>query len=121
MFAGDPGPQGLPGVTGPYTFTIPHRVQKRDAGNLSQMLHKKHPVLHTVHETHRYTIFFHPLQAIMRPVVIRGIAVKLSVAKGLTYYWIVSDFISVSLVFFFFKVFDCSNASSQNAPYCRHV
>lgn len=34
MFTGDPGPQGLPGL---YTMQIPHRVQKRDTGNLSQM------------------------------------------------------------------------------------
>lgn len=36
MFTGDQGRPGLPGLPGTYTVQIPHRVQKRDAGNLRQ-------------------------------------------------------------------------------------
>lgn len=33
MFTGDPGQPGLSGLPGSYTVQIPHRLQKRDAGN----------------------------------------------------------------------------------------
>lgn len=32
MFTGDAGRPGLPGLPGSYTVQIPHRVQKREAG-----------------------------------------------------------------------------------------
>lgn len=97
MFTGDPGRPGLPGLPGPYTVQIPHRVQKRDTGNLSQMLHKN--ALCYIHITDHYTIFFHPLQAIKWLVVVRSFAVKPAGAKGLTYYWIMSDFIFTQICF----------------------
>lgn len=50
------------------------------------------------------------MQGIKWLVVIRGIAVKPTVVKGLAYYWIMSDFIFTLM--FFFK-FNFSNANSQ--------
>lgn len=57
MFTGDPGPPGLPGLPGTYTVQIPHRVQKRDTGNLSQnvpKLNTKCLSLHTCNSSLRH-------------------------------------------------------------------
>lgn len=35
LITGDPGPPGLPGIPAPLTIQIPHKVQKREAGNFS--------------------------------------------------------------------------------------
>lgn len=82
--------------------------------------HRKCPVLHTCNITS--SCFSHQLQAIKWSVVIRSIAVKPPVAKGLTYYWVMSDFIFTHLLKKknFFK-FSCSNASSPNALYSCHL
>lgn len=58
MFTGDAGRPGLPGLPGTYTVQIPHRVQKRDAGNMitKTSIHITN-VQCDIHITHQYLIF----------------------------------------------------------------
>lgn len=109
VFTGDPGHPGLPGLPGSYTVQSPSRVQKRDTGKIKMLSNPIRTIRCNIHITHHCTVFFHPLQAIKWLVVVSGIAVRPTVAKGLTYYWIMSDFV-FTFTHLFFR---CSTLAMQ--------
>lgn len=56
ILTGDRGQPGLPGLPGAYTVQIPHKIQKRDAGNLYLMVNLNIIHFH-VPVTHHLTLF----------------------------------------------------------------
>lgn len=104
MFTGDTGRPGLPGLPGSYAVQVPHRVQKREAGVCllhEAEPHKKKRPLQCARNWALLPVFSIHFQAIKWSAATRGIAVKLTGAKGLKYYWVMPHFIFIHLSFIF--------------------